>query len=166
MPLVAFPCGSRSTSSTRRSETASDAARLTAVVVFPTPPFWFAIARTSAISPSHHTASRWPKYHAIPAPRKDAFHVEHAAPEESPALRSPASGLPLEDGDAALGAREGEPVSELLLQHQVAVLVGHRVRRPEHAERDSSRQHVLLGQREPGTRLGDGAGHRRLYPRE
>src|SRR2546422_4120019 len=88
-PLVALPCGSRSTSSTRRSETASDAARLTAVVVFPTPPFWFAIARTSAISPSHRTAGRSPQYHAIPKRRKDAFHVERAG-----------SGFPLEDGEA------------------------------------------------------------------
>src|SRR2546425_12662279 len=116
-PLVALLCGSRSTSSTRRSETASDAARLTAVVVFPTPPFWFAIARTSAISPSHRTAGRWRKYHAIPARRKDAFHVEHA--HKRNALELDPSGLPLEDGDPALGAREGEPVTELPLQDQV-----------------------------------------------
>src|SRR5512144_736315 len=32
-----------STSSVRRSAAARDAARFTAVVVFPTPPFWFAI---------------------------------------------------------------------------------------------------------------------------
>src|ERR1700750_809295 len=39
-----FPCGSRSSRSTRRPFCANAAARLTAVVVFPTPPFWFAIA--------------------------------------------------------------------------------------------------------------------------
>src|SRR5690554_109450 len=38
-PLLAFACGSRSTSRIRR-RWASAAARLTAVVVFPTPPFW------------------------------------------------------------------------------------------------------------------------------
>ena len=38
--------GSRSTSSTLRPRMASAAERLMAVVVFPTPPFWFAIART------------------------------------------------------------------------------------------------------------------------
>src|SRR5688572_8917191 len=43
-PIVALPCGSRSISSTRRCVAASEAARLTAVVVFPTPPFWFATA--------------------------------------------------------------------------------------------------------------------------
>src|SRR3989442_10893691 len=103
-PLVEFACGSASTSSVLRSAVASDAARLTAVVVFPTPPFWFAIARTSAISPSHRTAGRWRKYHAIPARRKDAFHVEHA--HKRNALELDPSGLPLEDGDPALGARE------------------------------------------------------------
>src|SRR5512133_3524789 len=44
MPLVAFPCGSPSTSNTRCSAAARLAARFTAVVVLPTPPFWFAMA--------------------------------------------------------------------------------------------------------------------------
>ena len=40
MPLVAFPCGSPSTSSVRRSATAKLLQlRLTAEVVLPTPPF-------------------------------------------------------------------------------------------------------------------------------
>ncbi len=43
-PIVALPCGSMSISRMRRCVAASDAARLTQVVVFPTPPFWFAIA--------------------------------------------------------------------------------------------------------------------------
>ena len=38
-PVVALPCGSISISSTRRRMAAKDAARLTAVVVLPTPPF-------------------------------------------------------------------------------------------------------------------------------
>src|ERR1700733_3597865 len=46
LPMVALPWGSRSMSSTRRRVAASDAARLTAVVVLPTPPFWFAMAMT------------------------------------------------------------------------------------------------------------------------
>ena len=41
---VALPCGSRSTSSTRRFIAARLAARLTLVVVLPTPPFWLATA--------------------------------------------------------------------------------------------------------------------------
>src|ERR1700709_1097740 len=41
-PMVALPCGSRSTSSTRWPSLARPAARLTAVVVLPTPPFWVA----------------------------------------------------------------------------------------------------------------------------
>ena len=36
---VALHCGSRSTSSVRQPASATQAARLTAVVVFPTPPF-------------------------------------------------------------------------------------------------------------------------------
>src|SRR5690606_9884514 len=48
-PIVALPCGSRSTSSTRRCVAAREAARFTQVVVLPTPPFWFATAITFAI---------------------------------------------------------------------------------------------------------------------
>jgi hypothetical protein len=44
MPVDAFPCGSRSTTRTRYPFSARAAPRLTAVVDFPTPPFWFAIA--------------------------------------------------------------------------------------------------------------------------
>ena len=40
-PLVALACGSASTSRVRRSSTPRLAARLMAVVVLPTPPFWF-----------------------------------------------------------------------------------------------------------------------------
>ena len=40
-----MPCGSRSTSSTHSPTAASAVARLMAVVVLPTPPFWLAIAR-------------------------------------------------------------------------------------------------------------------------
>ena len=43
-PEVELACGSQSTTKTRQSAAASEAARLIAVVVFPTPPFWFAIA--------------------------------------------------------------------------------------------------------------------------
>src|SRR5579862_4819417 len=46
LPMVALPCGSRSMSRTRRLVAAREAARLTAVVVLPTPPFWFAMAMT------------------------------------------------------------------------------------------------------------------------
>src|SRR4051794_10969768 len=47
-PLVAFPCGSPSMSSVLCSAAARLAARFTAVVVLPTPPFWFAMAITRA----------------------------------------------------------------------------------------------------------------------
>src|SRR4030067_78006 len=45
-PDVAFAWGSRSTRRVVFSITAREAARLTAVVVFPTPPFWLATAMT------------------------------------------------------------------------------------------------------------------------
>src|SRR5271157_3093036 len=45
-PLVEFDCGSQSTSRVLTSAAASDAARLMAVVVLPTPPFWLATAMT------------------------------------------------------------------------------------------------------------------------
>ena len=41
---VALPCGSRSISKTFRFVATRLAAKLTAVVVFPTPPFWLAMA--------------------------------------------------------------------------------------------------------------------------
>ena len=43
-PLVILPCGSKSIANTFFLLSAKQAARLIAVVVFPTPPFWFAIA--------------------------------------------------------------------------------------------------------------------------
>ena len=49
-PVEALPCGSRSIRRTRSvRSTARDVARLIAVVVLPTPPFWLAIARTCGI---------------------------------------------------------------------------------------------------------------------
>ncbi|SKS73688.1 Uncharacterised protein [Mycobacteroides abscessus subsp. abscessus] len=47
-PADSAPCGSRSTSSTRRPYPASAAPRLMVDVVFPTPPFWLHIAITLA----------------------------------------------------------------------------------------------------------------------
>src|SRR5687767_9484952 len=48
-PMVALPCGSRSTISTRCPILASPAARLTVVVVLPTPPFWLATQKIFAV---------------------------------------------------------------------------------------------------------------------
>ena len=47
-PADSAPCGSRSTSSTRRPYSASAAPRLMVDVVLPTPPFWLHIASTMA----------------------------------------------------------------------------------------------------------------------
>src|SRR5215510_11670819 len=48
-PVDALPWGSRSTISTRSPVAASAVPRLMAVVVLPTPPFWFARASTRGI---------------------------------------------------------------------------------------------------------------------
>src|SRR3954451_8633893 len=47
-PTDSAPCGSKSTSSTRRPYSASAAPRFTVVVVLPTPPFWLQSAITRA----------------------------------------------------------------------------------------------------------------------
>src|SRR5713101_4513889 len=47
-PVLALPWGSASTISTRLPQAASAVARLTAVVVLPTPPFWLASAMMRA----------------------------------------------------------------------------------------------------------------------
>src|ERR1700733_8543911 len=48
-PLEAFDCGSQSMSRVFTSAAAKDEARLMAVVVLPTPPFWLATAMTRPI---------------------------------------------------------------------------------------------------------------------
>src|SRR5579884_1663930 len=55
-PVVLFPCGSQSTKRTFKSFEASDAAKLMAVVVLPTPPFWLA---TAMILPNAQTLTRF-----------------------------------------------------------------------------------------------------------
>src|SRR5690242_15866209 len=53
----AFPCGSRSTTSTREPCRARQAARLTAEVVLPTPPFWLAMVMTRQAGGRGHSCS-------------------------------------------------------------------------------------------------------------
>ena len=48
-PTDSEPCGSKSTSSTLRPYSASDAPRLIVVVVLPTPPFWLHIEMIRAL---------------------------------------------------------------------------------------------------------------------
>src|SRR6185503_17988750 len=50
MAVVVLACGSLSMSRVRRSEAASEAERFMAVVVLPTPPFWFAMDMTRDIA--------------------------------------------------------------------------------------------------------------------
>src|SRR5215469_3462695 len=60
LPMVALPWGSRSKRSTRRLVAASDAARLTAVVVLPTPPFCIAMAMTRFMATVYCTVAPMP----------------------------------------------------------------------------------------------------------
>src|ERR1044072_4847588 len=48
-PTDSEPCGSKSTSSTLRPNSASEAPRLMVVVVLPTPPFWLHMEITRAL---------------------------------------------------------------------------------------------------------------------
>ena len=70
--MVALPWGSRSISSTRRCVAASEAARLTAVVVFPTPPFWFATAMIRFIRLKPYQVRRDNARHRVRGPGSGA----------------------------------------------------------------------------------------------
>src|SRR5579871_3341224 len=59
MLMVRCACASRSTRSTRWPRSARAAPRLTAVVVLPTPPFWFATAITRAIRGRVYPKPSW-----------------------------------------------------------------------------------------------------------
>src|SRR5258707_655262 len=95
LPIVALPWGSRSISSTRQPAWASAAARLTLVVVLPTPPFWFTTARTSgsAMGAAQHQM---------------AFGVEErrAQRNDAPAVASRRYARELFPGEAALHCRK------------------------------------------------------------
>ena len=79
---VALHWGSRSTSSVRQPASATQAARLTAVVVFPTPPFWFATAYTVAIArgPKIHGARGRSQPHAAARSHRSWFGAEPSIP--------------------------------------------------------------------------------------
>src|SRR5580698_4109595 len=69
-PLLALDCGSQSTSRVLTSAAAREAAKLMAVVVLPTPPFWLATAITRPIK---FTSDDEP----LPCLGGTVFHVEH-----------------------------------------------------------------------------------------
>src|SRR6187431_3135344 len=58
--MVALPCGSRSTTRTRRPRRDRPAARLTVVVVLPTPPFWLAMQKMRLIGDSSEESLQAP----------------------------------------------------------------------------------------------------------
>src|SRR5687768_16199372 len=97
-PEVALPCGSASTSNTLLPHVAITAARLTAVVVFPTPPFWFATAIILAIYlPRNLTHSRSDELQPCCPPdgfirQRGMFHVSRS--RRGHVKHRPASRLP------------------------------------------------------------------------
>src|SRR6185295_15035547 len=85
MPEVAFPCGSASTRRTRCPQEAITAARLTAVVVFPTPPFWLATAMDLAIIQRFHlVGTGWPPKPNTHRADRQMFHVKHERMDGAP----------------------------------------------------------------------------------
>ena len=76
-PMVALPWGSMSMSSTRRRVAANEAARFTAVVVLPTPPFWFATAMMRFMRP---ILTAWPRLFTVNVDGAPAARL-HRAPE-------------------------------------------------------------------------------------
>src|SRR5271166_4932631 len=83
-PLVEFDCGSQSTSRVLTSAAAREAARLMAVVVFPTPPFWLATAMMRPMILFFRRSeyariflSPFPKQCQISVQIVEVFHVKH-----------------------------------------------------------------------------------------
>src|SRR5437899_2695490 len=120
-PVEALPCGSMSTTSTRWPTAARPVARLIAVVVLPTPPFWLAMAmmrplRSDAlIAPSHHDHG-----------------AARAAAEVDPALAARQAGkLGRIEEMPAPGIRQGARADQvdgalpLLQQRQIGLQPGH-----------------------------------------
>src|SRR2546422_8758844 len=71
-PVVALPWGSRPTRRVERSARASPAARFTAVVVLPTPPFWLTTAMVLGMWRSYNTGGV-PRFTQV----ADVFHDSH-----------------------------------------------------------------------------------------
>src|SRR5262245_46397349 len=95
--LVAFAWGSRSIKRVGRSEAANEAARFTAVVVFPTPPFWLTTATTRLDAGmdtraiplgSNDRANGYHNTHGLVDGRVASFHVERCE-----AVRSAGHGM-------------------------------------------------------------------------
>src|SRR5690606_27032838 len=76
LPMVALPWASRSTSSTRRGARARAAARLTAVVVLPTPLFWLATAMMRAMGGASGTGDAYGPGRAIMRISRRPAHLD------------------------------------------------------------------------------------------
>src|SRR5271157_1397125 len=89
-PLLEFDCGSQSTSSVLTSAAASEAARLMAVVVLPTPPFWLATAMTRPMIflgvARQNMRTHRRKQCRILVQNVEVFHVKHYACSNGPAV--------------------------------------------------------------------------------
>src|SRR5947208_5083979 len=137
-PDVAFACGSRSMTSARSPASARQAARFTAVVVLPTPPFWFATAYTRPGTRSGYSGER--TLPRDPGPSREArrSRLDFRYDEQSrPGLRSRAA--------------------ELFRYARHAVDLGARADVEDRCPaRSDQRQTPLQRHRRRGERLGDG----------
>src|SRR3954469_12548901 len=78
--MVALPCGSRSTISTRCPTLPRPAARFTVVVVLPTPPFWLATQKIFAIRLMPSRSSLGDRELDAEPQQEDARHLfEHSS---------------------------------------------------------------------------------------
>ena len=131
--VEALPCGSRSTTSTRSPCRASAAARLTVVVVLPTPPFWFAtvmhpggrgggeVGRPDRPAPPPRSAAargdrgvdvRRLRFHVKHRPRTTARSSGHGRPARSDRPRSPCLAPGAVDPDDRTTAGRSTPTAD------------------------------------------------------
>src|SRR5207247_5779961 len=103
-PEVAFACGSRSTTSARWPASARQAARLIAVVVIPTPPFWVARAKILATRPLSLGQRTLPRHAGAPRESRRRRRELREHDEAVPLLGLPAAEEP---GDPRDGREVG-----------------------------------------------------------
>ena len=141
MPWRTAPCGSTSTSSVLRPRCASALARLIAVVVFPTPPFWLTTARTV---PTTTRAARgaWP-----PGARSSSSVCRACRTQRSASL--PVGGV---SRKASRCARRLRVVAALEVQEREPVV---RARRAPGRARARAGSALTASFEPPGAREGD-----------
>src|ERR1035437_5155778 len=132
-PLVAFPWGSRSTTRTASPARARYVARLTTVVVLPTPPFWLAQAMIWPTQVPISVIGTVKFYHSGPLPgsrdRPRAL-TEVVGPAESRARLRSGYRNGIDDGLRAAYPSEAASAQVVVLAREADATAGRRVPRP------------------------------------